>query len=155
MTNQNGKRALPLLPNADHLRKQAKARLVALKTEQPEVRLADAQRCLAQEYGFARWTELQAEVARRSTAPHARRIHLRRAIAAFLSSKAQHASLTESEDASPLMFLRAGLVVQVGFVIVVLLGIGVVCVAMHRAGVPLRSDQGQGPTTREVLHKVI
>ncbi len=42
MTGNTGKRLLPPLPHPNHLRKQAKARLAALKAKVPSARLADA-----------------------------------------------------------------------------------------------------------------
>ena len=49
MTGDNGKRQLPSIPHPDHLRKQAKARLAAMRTKMPTARLADAQGVIARE----------------------------------------------------------------------------------------------------------
>ena len=66
-------RTLPLHPNLDHLKKQAKALLPALRRRNPAAKLADAQRAIAASYGFGDWTGLKAHVenavAARSTAP--------------------------------------------------------------------------------------
>src|SRR4051812_2551969 len=62
-----GKRMLPYRPHPDHLRKQAKTRLLEMRARQPDARLADAQRTLAQEYGYSSWGKLQAEACLRAT----------------------------------------------------------------------------------------
>ena len=53
---------LPAVPNLEHLKKQAKKRLRDLQRQDPESKLADAQRTLAREYGFASWEALKAQV---------------------------------------------------------------------------------------------
>lgn len=67
---------LPAVPNLEHLKKQAKAllrdyqqssadaveRLRPLVTAEGEVKLADAQRAIAREYGFASWRRLKEHV---------------------------------------------------------------------------------------------
>ena len=78
MTAVTGKRALPHRPHPDHLRKQAKARLAELRAFRPDACLADAQRVLAQEYGFSSWGRLQAEVSLRATAKREWRFRFRR-----------------------------------------------------------------------------
>lgn len=55
-------RDLPARPNLDHLKKQAKERLQALKLQDPGAQLADAQHALAREYGFTSWPRLKAHV---------------------------------------------------------------------------------------------
>jgi hypothetical protein len=177
MTNQVGKRPLPLLPHPDHLRKQAKAKLAAMKAHTPAVRLADAQRMLAEEYGFAGWAALQTEVARRTNGALGRRIRRRRSLVALLPRGERHSSgalqqgsgvislrrrhstlrtwIPGQDDRTPLTLLRAGIMVQVCCLVAVLVGVGVFCFALHRAGVPFRSDQGHGPSRIELLHRVI
>lgn len=77
--------SLPDRADPDHLRKQAKTLLRQYRAGQPEalarfraalpaaahgapdLRLHDAQSCIAREYGFASWAELQAHVAARAT----------------------------------------------------------------------------------------
>jgi ankyrin repeat protein len=59
-------RELPLKPNFEHLKNEAKQRLKALRTDDPEARLAAAQLLLAREYGFASWRQLKAHVERES-----------------------------------------------------------------------------------------
>jgi hypothetical protein len=55
-------RHLPIRPNLEYLRKEAKELLPALRRTAPDCRLADAQRVLASEYGFSSWSELKAHV---------------------------------------------------------------------------------------------
>jgi Ser/Thr protein kinase RdoA (MazF antagonist) len=57
-------KTLPDNPNLDHLRQQAKDLLAGLRDSDPSAALADAQASLAEQYGFAGWTELKAEVDR-------------------------------------------------------------------------------------------
>ena len=63
-------RDLPPRPNLDHLKKQAKELLPALKQQNPDARLADAQHTLAREYGFASWPRLKKHVEREMASPH-------------------------------------------------------------------------------------
>ncbi len=49
---------LPARPSLEHLRKQAKDRLRALRAEDPSAKLADAQFAVAREYGFESWPRL-------------------------------------------------------------------------------------------------
>ena len=49
-------------PNLDHLRKQAKSLLPALRKENPAARLADAQLAVARKSGFANWPGLARHV---------------------------------------------------------------------------------------------
>ena len=79
MTGSNGKRQLPSIPHPDHLRKQAKARLAAMRAKAPATRLAEAQGLIAREYGFASWAALQAEVASRVQSPNGQWRKVRRA----------------------------------------------------------------------------
>lgn len=172
MTDSSGvKRQLPILPHPDHLRKQAKARLVSMRLASPECRLADAQRALAQEYGFATWAALQAEVTRRATAPVARQIRTRRRHATLHTAKAGNCTAEpaaflarrrrafvvhlDDESIPPQSFLRAGVLTQVCFAVAALVGVGIVCFAVARAAVPYRSDQGSGISPTEVLREVI
>ncbi|MCA1559705.1 MAG: hypothetical protein LC753_00805 [Acidobacteria bacterium] len=53
---------LPARPSLGHLRKQAKDLLRRLRQQHPDITLADAQRALAREYGFASWPKLKAQV---------------------------------------------------------------------------------------------
>lgn len=52
-------RHLPVHPNLDQLKHQAKDLLSDLKREQPEAKLADAQFALARSYGVASWPRLE------------------------------------------------------------------------------------------------
>ena len=60
-------RSLPPRPNLDHLKNEAKALLKTLRAQHPDVKLTDAQRQLAREYGFPNWAELRAKVLSWST----------------------------------------------------------------------------------------
>jgi hypothetical protein len=62
-------RDLPVRPNLEHFRKQAKELLQRLQQRDPDVQLADAQHAIAREYGFSSWPRLKAHVERESTAP--------------------------------------------------------------------------------------
>ena len=53
---------LPARPNLEHLRGQAKTRLTALKKQNKEARLADAQLDVARESGFRNWPALMRHV---------------------------------------------------------------------------------------------
>lgn len=55
-------RQLPLNPNLNHLRKQAKELLRELRQQDPALQLADAQHAIARDYGFASWPKLKAHV---------------------------------------------------------------------------------------------
>jgi hypothetical protein len=55
-------RALPARPNLDYLRKMAKKRLDELRRTDGSAPLADAQRDVAREHGFASWRRLHAHV---------------------------------------------------------------------------------------------
>lgn len=55
-------RSLPERPNLDHLKNEAKALHKTLRAEDPDVKLTDAQRHLAREYGFPTWAKLRTHV---------------------------------------------------------------------------------------------
>jgi hypothetical protein len=55
-------RELPARPNLEYLRNQAKDRLSDLQRSDPNAQLADAQRAVAREYGFASWPKLKEQV---------------------------------------------------------------------------------------------
>jgi ankyrin repeat protein len=55
-------RSLPERPNLDHLKNEAKALHKTLREQNPDVKLTDAQRQLAREYGFPTWARLRAHV---------------------------------------------------------------------------------------------
>src|ERR1044071_9775759 len=55
-------RSLPERPNLDHLKNEAKALHKTLRAANPDVKLTDAQRQLAREYGFTTWAKLRAHV---------------------------------------------------------------------------------------------
>jgi ankyrin repeat protein len=55
-------RALPARPSLEHLKNEAKQRLKAWRSENPQAKLADAQFVVARDYGFAGWRQLKAYV---------------------------------------------------------------------------------------------
>jgi len=55
-------RSLPERPNLDHLKNEAKALHKTLRAENPDVKLTDAQRQIARDYGFPTWAKLRAHV---------------------------------------------------------------------------------------------
>jgi hypothetical protein len=55
-------RSLPVRPNLEHLKNQAKDRLCALQHWTPSATLSDALHAVAQEYGFKTWPELKERV---------------------------------------------------------------------------------------------
>jgi ankyrin repeat protein len=62
-------KVLPANPNLEWLRKAAKHRLVALRTNDPATKLTAAQRDIAGEYGFTSWRALKAHIDARADAP--------------------------------------------------------------------------------------
>ena len=52
-------RHLPVRPNFEYLKNEAKELLPQLRRENPDSKLADAQRVLAAEYGFRSWSALK------------------------------------------------------------------------------------------------
>lgn len=61
-TIRAGSRPLPIKPNLQHLKKEAKARLRAMPAAAPDATLARAQGIVAREYGFSSWRALKAWV---------------------------------------------------------------------------------------------
>src|SRR5579863_7702396 len=115
----SSRRELPVSPDPNHLRKQAKARLAEMRLRTPTARLTEAQLVLAREYGFPAWAALQAEVARRAPAGL---VPFRR--------------MPEGErDDALQVFLRIGMVMQVGVLLILLAGAGLLTVALHQ-GLP-------------------
>jgi hypothetical protein len=53
---------LPLHPNLDHLKKQAKDVLRVFRRQKPQWKLADAQHAVARGYGFVNWSSLKTHV---------------------------------------------------------------------------------------------
>ena len=139
MTGNSAKRALPPLPNPHHLRKQAKARLAAMKAKVPSAQLADAQLTLAREYGFPNWAALQGEVARRASSPLGQRANVRRAhIAPLYPERFRQDALLDSEAdvQANLRFFMAGAAAQIGFLFAALVGVALLFVTptqMHMA----------------------
>ena len=131
MTSASKRRSLPLIPHPGHLRKQAKARLAGMRVKTPTARLSDAQLMLANEYGFANWGALQAEVTRRTSGPRGQRASLRQADPTSLYSE-RFAAAPDHDAAisTPLDFFRVGVVAQVGVVFVALTGMALVFIAI-------------------------
>jgi Ser/Thr protein kinase RdoA (MazF antagonist) len=61
-------KVLPARPHLDHLRRQARDHLRALRRLRPDATLSDARAELADQHGFPSWAELRAEVERRCEA---------------------------------------------------------------------------------------
>src|SRR5580704_13899598 len=118
MPADEGKRTLPDLPSAENLRMQAKERLAELRAKTPSVQLTHAQFILAREYGFADWTAMQAEVARRTNSP--RQIRARILRASGVVPRADPAK--DSDDIQPIGMRPMALTV----VLVVLIGLGLI-----------------------------
>ena len=103
MAENPGKRELPLQPNLERLRKDAKARLAAMRRANPAARLTDAQAALAADYGFDSWAALKHEAERRAHSTRAARArHFRR----------------DSEEGPDFGFLRTGLVSSVLLILI-------------------------------------
>jgi hypothetical protein len=62
-------RDLPLRPNLEHLKHQAKALLRDLQRDNPAARLADALHAVANEYGFRSWPLLKAHLESLASTP--------------------------------------------------------------------------------------
>lgn len=135
MTGDPGKRLLPPLPHPHHLRKQAKARLAAMKAKGPGARLADAQLVLAREYGFSNWAALQAEVARRGAGPLGQRAHVRRVhVASFRPGWWRQEELPDDEVDTVAAFFRAAVIFQIGVVLAVVGGLALIFWIMQLNG---------------------
>ena len=122
----DSKRQLPSIPHPDHLRKQAKARLSAMRARAPATRLAEAQIVIAREYGFASWAALQAEVASRAQSPHGQWRKVRRAhVAPLYPERFRQDGLLDDEAniQTNLRVFMAGAVAQIGFLFAALVGL--------------------------------
>ena len=119
MPADEGKRTLPDLPSAENLRKQAKERLAELRAKTPSVRLTHAQFILAREYGFADWTAMQAEVARRTNSPGRIRAHILRASVAV-----SRAGPTNERD--DMQFIGMSPLAVTSIVLLVVIGLGLI-----------------------------
>jgi hypothetical protein len=135
MTGDPGKRLLPPLPHPNHLRKQAKTRLAAMKAKAPSARLADAQLILAREYGFPNWAALQAEVSRRGQGPLGQRAHVRRVhLAPFRPGWWRQDEPPDDEVDAVAAFLRAAVILQIGVVLIVVGGLALILWVMQLKG---------------------
>ena len=122
----SSKRQLPSIPHPNHLRKQAKARLAAMRAKMPTARLADAQGVIAREYGFTSWAALQAEVASRVQSPRGQWRKVQRAhVAPLYPERFRQDALLENETdiQTNLRFFLAGAVAQIGFLFAALVGL--------------------------------
>ena len=122
----NNKRQLPPIPHPDHLRKQAKARLAAMRAKMPTARLADAQGVIAREYGFASWAALQAEVASRVQSPNGQWRKVQSAhVAPLYPERFRQDGLLDDEAniQTNLRFFLAGAAAQIGFLFAALVGL--------------------------------
>lgn len=126
-----GKYELPAIPHPDHLRKQAKARLAAMRATAPATRLAEAQALVAREYGFSSWGTLQAEVATRTQSPRGQWCKVRQAHVAALYPERfrQDAQLDDETDIQTnLRFFLTGAAAQIGFLFAALVGLALLFV---------------------------
>jgi hypothetical protein len=122
----NGKRQLPSIPHPDHLRKQAKARLAAMRAKMPTARLAEAQGVIAREYGFASWAALQAEVTSRVQSPRGQWRKVQRAhLAPLYPERFRQDGLLDDEAniQTNVRFFMAGAAAQIGFLVAALAGL--------------------------------
>jgi hypothetical protein len=140
MIMTNVRRQLPLVPNPDNLRKQAKKRLSALRTRLPTVRLGEAQHLVAREYGFPTWAAMLAEVTRRQDSLAVRYMRIRK-----LSVAVRGAPLEEDPHLVQRLFF-AGAGASAAFVIVACLGLAPVLLAICQ-GLPFH-----GPIARSQLN---
>ena len=135
MAKDHSKRALPPIPHPDHLRKQAKARLVVMRTTLPTAKLGDAQAVIAREYGFANWMTLRAEVDRRVRSPMGQWSKVRRAHVAAFRPIWWHGSDGDGDQQEfTAAFIRAVVTAQIGFVLALVAGIALILWAMHATG---------------------
>jgi hypothetical protein len=131
------KRELPPLPHPDHLRKQAKVRLAAMRAKLPTARLAEAQSVIAREYGFASWAALQAEVSRRAASPLGQRAHVRKLhLAAFRPAWWREPDPVDQEVDAVAAFFRAAVIVQIGFILTLVAGLVIAVCLMRTSGFP-------------------
>jgi hypothetical protein len=135
MTGNTGKRQLPSIPHPNHLRKQAKARLAAMRAKMPTARLADAQGVIAREYGFASWAALQAEVASRVQSPRGQWRKVRQAhVAPLYPERFRQDALLENETdiQTNLRFFLVGAAAQIGFLAAALVGLALLVTTPDR-----------------------
>ena len=132
MTGGNGKRQLPSIPHPDHLRKQAKVRLAAMRAKAPATRLAEAQGLIAREYGFASWAALQTEVAERVQSPRGQWRKVQQAhVAPLYPERFRQDGLLDDEASiqSNQRFFLIGAAAQIGFLVAALAGLAILVVS--------------------------
>src|SRR5258708_275414 len=155
MTSASKKRSLPLIPHPGHLRKQAKARLADMRVKTPTARLSDAQLMLANEYGFANWGALQADVTRRASGPRGQRASLRQADLTPYSERFADAPDQDAANSTPLDFFRVGVAAQVGVVFVALTGMALVFVAIGPPHGVVATALRMGRPLVDLIHAVL
>lgn len=131
------KRELPSVPHPEHLRKQAKARLAAMRARAPATRLAEAQSVIAREYGFASWAALQAEVTQRVQSPRGQWRKVQRAhVAAFYPERFRQDGLLDDEAdiQTQQRFFLVGSAAQIGFLFAALAGLALLFVTPGQMG---------------------
>jgi hypothetical protein len=106
-----------------------------MRTKSPGARLTDAQALVAREYGFANWTALQAEVTQRVQSPHGQWRHVRRLhLAAFRPGWWRQEEPPDDEAETVAAFLRAAVILQIGFVLVLVGGLALIFWVMQLNG---------------------
>lgn len=135
MFSSDGKRTLPQLPNAENLRKQAKARLAEMRSRLSTARLAHAQLVLAREYGFPSWAALQDEVARRTGGPRGQWARIRKMQQRIRVPDAAGKPDYEAGNDDQQLLFHTGAATQVGFVILFLIGMAILAFALKSFGV--------------------
>jgi hypothetical protein len=137
MTGSNGKRQLPSIPHPDHLRKQAKARLAAMRAKVPSARLAEAQSVIAREYGFANWAALQAEVESRVQSPRGQWRKVSQAhVAPLYPERFRQDGLLDDEVniQTNQRFFLVGAAAQIGFLVAALVGVALLFIKPSQMG---------------------
>jgi hypothetical protein len=118
--------------------------------------LSDAQLLLANEYGFANWSALLAEVTRRTDGPRGQCASLRQADLTPLYS--ERFAVVPDQDAAistPLDFFRVGVAAQVGVVFVALTGIALVFVAIGPPHGALTTALRMGQPLVDLVHAIL
>jgi hypothetical protein len=137
MSGNKDKRQLPSIPHPDHLRKQAKVRLAAMRAKAPATRLAEAQSLIAREYGFASWAALQAEVAQRTQGPRGqwRKVSQAHVAPLYPERFRQDGLLDDEADIQTnLRFFLAGAAAQIGFLFAALVGLALLFITPAQIG---------------------
>lgn len=153
MTEPSPKRSLPLIPHHDHLRKQAKARLAAMRIRNPTARLAHAQSLIAREYGFANWNGLLGEVNRRVKGPNQVQAPIRRALTAC--GDRLRAEDEEDHADAALRLFSTWSAAQAATVFVALVGMGILFLPLLPGTVFHGSAVRIGPPLARFFHHIL